>query len=125
MTSSFGPPNSQGIFTVKSTYHLSQLDKFQQPSPLTSQEWKHLWKLKMHERLKLLLWKISWDALPTKEALNRRWPQSDLNCVLYKHPIESLENLIIHCPFTITTFSQFAWPLNISKFGLMDTKRTC
>ena len=31
-------------------------------------ELKILWKAKIQERLKLLLWKLAWDILPIKEG---------------------------------------------------------
>lgn len=40
-------------------------------NPLSEQEWKHIWKLKiLHERFKKLLWKIALelDALPSKKC---------------------------------------------------------
>lgn len=38
-------------------------------SPLQSSHWRDLWKLKLHDWLKLLLWKVAWDVLPTKQKV--------------------------------------------------------
>jgi hypothetical protein len=32
-----------------------------------------LWKLRMHTRIKMLIWKLVWRVLPTCEALNDRF----------------------------------------------------
>lgn len=60
-------PNRSGKFSVKSTYHLASnvstgdfsLDVI----------WKVLWKMKIPERLKFLVWKIAVNGLPVRMNL--------------------------------------------------------
>lgn len=62
-------PDMHGFFTVKSAYR--QLS-FNQSSILGSGpsiNWKKLWRLNMHERLKVLLWKVACDILPTRHKI--------------------------------------------------------
>ena len=40
-------------------------------------EWKHLWKLKLKEILKLLLWTIARNIGTAKIVMNSRWIQVD------------------------------------------------
>ena len=92
-----------------------------------------MWKLKIHERLKLLLWKIAWDILPTKVVLNRRWPQQDLHCVLCNHSDESIEHILISCPYTSIIWFLSIWliitasldhlsPYDIVKYAIFHHK---
>ncbi len=66
-------PSSTGKFTAKSAYWLDQQPRFENLGPLSPAEWKSLWNLKIHERLKLFLWKLAWGLLPTMATLNVRF----------------------------------------------------
>lgn len=44
--------------------------------------WKKLWKSKIHERLKIFLWRILVGALPTKEVFQTQLGLTETNCVL-------------------------------------------
>lgn len=39
--------------------------------------WQEIWKIKMHERLQLLLWKVFCDILPTKGKIAARIGQDE------------------------------------------------
>lgn len=52
----------QGKFTVRSAYYLQQ-------GVMTSVErivWKKLWGMKLHERLKMFMWRVAQNILPTR-----------------------------------------------------------
>lgn len=61
-------------------------------SPLDSKSWNLLWKLNLNARLKLFLWKIAWDIIPTKAKLNSIFHISAANslCPLCKSKEDSL-----------------------------------
>jgi len=46
--------------------------------------WKKIWKLNLNDRLRLFLWKIAWNILPTRERLNPVFSSLDSlsNCPL-------------------------------------------
>lgn len=79
-------PNSSGKFSTKSAYLTDHKARFffLSTGPLSSSYWKALWKLKIHERLKYLLWKISWEILLTKSTLNARFvlPDTEIHLLL-------------------------------------------
>ena len=55
--------NSNGKFSVKSTVRCNQLV----PNASTNVDgWTKLWNLNMHEKLKMLIWRIGSDILPHK-----------------------------------------------------------
>jgi hypothetical protein len=52
----------KGVFSVKSVYKSNHSHTWPcNPDPC----WKDLWKCKLHERLKTLIWRIGCNALPT------------------------------------------------------------
>ena len=94
-------PNPIGDFTIKSTYYWRALKN---KSPVFPQiPWNKLWKLPCPSKIKIFLWQIFEDHLPT--AAN-----------LYKHHIipSPLCNLCgeIDDSMTLTTVFLHAQPLN-------------
>jgi hypothetical protein len=65
---------SQGIFTVRNAYGEQEI----------SGVWTTLWSLKVSGALKLILWKVCNNALPTKENLYRRKITKDPMCPIYE-----------------------------------------
>lgn len=55
--------------------------------------------LKLLERLKMLLWRIGADVIPTKVNLQRRIQQFDTSCSLCNSDEETYAHLFFHCPF--------------------------
>lgn len=76
----------------------------------------------MHDRLKLLLWKVVWEVLPTKSIVAAQLGGSEmvddeLTCVLCGEHPESIQSLLLHCPFSRSIWSESPWQLNIRAFG--------
>lgn len=63
--------SKKGDYTVKSAYNTLMFHAEPQSGPLSSEEWKLLWKLNVQERLKLFLWKAVWQIIPTRTRLAR------------------------------------------------------
>jgi hypothetical protein len=78
-------PSANGLFSTKSAHKLiSSQRSIQTHSPLPVAKWKLFWILNLNDRLKLFLWKIAWDIVPSKSSLNSVFPipQADLVCPL-------------------------------------------
>uniref|UniRef100_A0A2N9HMH7 Reverse transcriptase zinc-binding domain-containing protein n=1 Tax=Fagus sylvatica TaxID=28930 RepID=A0A2N9HMH7_FAGSY len=85
--------DSKGKFLVKSAFKLSQ-------SPVVTDamvDWSALWKLKIHDHLKMLIWRIASGILPTKQNLVQRLGFGDSKCPLCQTEDESLEHLFFKC----------------------------
>ena len=98
---------ANGQFSTKSTVKLiSSRRTNQSSSPLSSSNWKHLWKLKLNDRLKLFLWKIDWDIVLSKSMLNKVFPipQDKLFCPLCNGEEDSLSHLFFRCFFARITW---------------------
>jgi hypothetical protein len=78
--------STSGKFSSKSAY--LQIKKSQDDLsvlPVVSPDfWKKIWKLNLNDRLRLFLWKIAWNILPTRERLNSVFSSLDSlsNCPL-------------------------------------------
>lgn len=93
-------PKKKGYFTVKSTYRLLATSQENVDSPLSCADWNKLWNLKVHCRLKLLLWKIVWNILPTGSRIHQCLPDDSSrqsSCLLCTEENESITHLLLTC----------------------------
>ena len=107
--------NNSGEFSVKFAYWLSR-----NISPPTNQDAIHglIWKSKIHERLKMHLWRIAANCLPTKACLARFWDLDDILCPLCKDAEESSLHLFISYPFTRAVWFNSQWGLRLENLNL-------
>ena len=80
-------------FSVKSAFKLFQ-------SPIMTDavvDWSALWKLKIHDRQKMFIWRIASGILPTKQNLVQKLGFGDSKCHLCQIEDESLEHLFFKC----------------------------
>jgi hypothetical protein len=93
-------PSSTSIFSTKSAHHLLSSSSHHPPSPLPPSSWKSLWKLNINHRLKLLLWKMIWNIIPTKFRISQSMLSTpmDFSCSLCSGPIDSILHLFFACP---------------------------
>ena len=83
-------------------------------------DWKMLWKSKIHERLKLLLWRIVCKSLPVQEIIIKRFPIPDMSYPVYGEEVETVEHVFIRCPVTVQAWANSVWPLNMDVFKDMN-----
>jgi hypothetical protein len=110
----------QGDFTTKSAQHLISSQRYAPTEfPLTSSQWKFFWKINLNDRLKLFLWKIAWDIVPSKIRLNAVFPIpfSQLVCPLCKVEEDSLPHLFFSCFFARVSWRLSPWPLDSLKWS--------
>ena len=90
---------------------------FQTHPLLQAKNWKQLWKIKANARLKNLLWKISWNILPTCTVFNNRFPLPLLDCYLCNNAPKYLEHLFLQCDCVAQIWLMAPWPINLSSLS--------
>uniref|UniRef100_A0A803PBX2 CCHC-type domain-containing protein n=1 Tax=Cannabis sativa TaxID=3483 RepID=A0A803PBX2_CANSA len=102
----FWKASNKGNFSVKNAYWLSQSNRF-----LPEREsWRCLWKLKLHPRQKLLIWKILSNCLPLKSNLGFMH-NLDKECYLCNSEVESELHLFGTCSFARSLWFRGQWGL--------------
>ncbi|KAB1227261.1 hypothetical protein CJ030_MR1G029369 [Morella rubra] len=82
-------------------------------------DWNKLWKLCIHARLKILLWKVAWNILPTRSRVSGviGAPGSEGSlCPLCCEAIESLHHLLFACQFSRVIWWESPWPIDCQPF---------
>lgn len=62
---------ANGELIAKEAYLLDQQHRPPRNTHFLASQWKALWRARIHERFKLLLWKMVWNVLPTNEVIGR------------------------------------------------------
>ena len=103
--------DSKGLFLVKSA---SRISVDQEPNPSQAEvPWKKLWKARLPERIKMLIWRIGNSSLPTNENLSCRLEYIDPNCTLCKNGWESCVRLFFECPIARALWLSSCWGLRV------------
>ena len=106
----------KGNFSVKSAYHTGRsLLPSLTPYGIS---WNKIWNLNLPEMLKMLLWRIGVNVLPTKENLLNRLHVSDAYCLFYKDSIESPSHLFFNCPASRSFWFAMCWGLKTKDLAI-------
>jgi len=84
--------------------------------------WRDIWKLQLTDRLRIFIWKIAWNILPTTQRLQSMIPtyHLDASCPLCKSGPDSIRHLFIHCHFARVVWRLSPWPLDSTTFDSPD-----
>ena len=73
--------------------------------------WPSLWKLRMHERLKVFLWRLVSNALPTNLCINQKTGVGDPICPLCGKKDESYSHIFLKCQVIKPIWFGLSWGL--------------
>lgn len=117
-------PADSGQFSVKSAYDQIFSNRLA-PATFPLVNWKKLWNLDLHDRLKVFLWKIAWDILPTRQHLAHRLQTSFVgplsSCPLCEASEECLQHLLYACSYTRLLWRLSPWPLSVTALADANT----
>jgi hypothetical protein len=104
-------PSTTGAFSTKSAHHLLTSSIPLTPSPLPKSLWKALWKLNLNNRLKLFLWKMVWNIIPTKFRISQTINSiiQDTSCSLCSSSVDSILHFFFYCPIARVVWRQSFW----------------
>lgn len=71
--------------------------------------WSKIWKIRDPKRLKMFLWRVAANTLPTRENLITRMDISEPWCVLCKQEVESASHLFFKCPVAKALWFAACW----------------
>lgn len=104
-------PDSKGRFSVKSVHKVAFISPKRDSQPQAF--WLKLWKAKFPESLKMLIWRISVNAIPAKENLQLRLPYIDPSRSLCNEPMETCTHIFFECPFAKALWAATCWGLRV------------
>lgn len=85
---------NQRSFSVGSCYETNSVD----PQREVAEVWSKIWKLNIHDRLKMFLWRVLRDVLPTREEIVRRTGVGYASCAVCGAEEETLFHVFKECP---------------------------
>lgn len=96
--------NKSGVYSSKSGYHwlLSHLDS----DTLANAPWNWIWKLKVPEKYKFLVWLACHNAAPTLTLLNHRNIINSATCFRCGEHEESFLHCVRDCRFSKSIWQQ-------------------
>lgn len=93
-----------------------QINKAPERPALDAKSWGRLWKLKIQDRLKLLLWKIAAEALKTKGALARILhceEEVSFLCPFCHLALEDTIHLLVRCSVAFIMWRESPWAIHM------------
>ena len=107
---------ANGIFSVKSAYHLAKEveERYRAASSMgmhKSMVWKHIWRLPVRNVEKNFIWRACQDILPTRENLMRRKIVEDQLCPICGVEPETPYHIPWACPSAMDL-----WGVSCKKF---------
>ncbi|OMP11560.1 reverse transcriptase [Corchorus capsularis] len=94
--------NSDGLYTVKSGYHIARLVLSKSLPDVENRNvfWRRVWGASMQPKVKYFLWRLWHNILPTKYNLQQRGVPVDDVCSC-SNTDTSLLHIFFHCPFAV------------------------
>ena len=99
--------DSKGLFSVKSAYKKMLPNTPSQTS--STVDWSKIWKIRGPERIKMFLWRVAANTLPTRKNLISRMDITEPWCVLCNQDVESTSHLFFKCPATKALWFAACW----------------
>jgi hypothetical protein len=115
----------QGIYTVRSGYHLL-LHERNQDEPGTSdttrmsQLWKTIWSVQIPSKIRHFLWRACHSSLPTRSNLHHRHVLDDPRCSSCTDQIESTIHALWQCKSIAPIWHSISWGQTLSKTSYTD-----
>jgi ribonuclease HI len=94
-----------GLFSVRSTYRLAMREKYEvgvmgSSATLEGERtvWKSIWRANISSKVKVFVWKVVRNGLPTRLNKKHRHLEQESSCLVCGHPEEDCFHAVITCP---------------------------
>jgi hypothetical protein len=103
-----------GIFSVRSCYRMlvktksdreAWLDGRPSSSGNEQKSWCSLWKIKVPSKIRVFLWRLSHQSLPTGTTLHRRSMADSSACAICHDPVDSWRHSLLECNMARCTWA--------------------
>ncbi|RYQ92087.1 hypothetical protein Ahy_B09g098226 [Arachis hypogaea] len=99
------PFRSDGIYTIKTGYHVARNERrIQNNNPSTSEDlkslWQEVWNLKAPKKIRTFLWRASHNILPIFGNLFHKIITNTPMCPICLQEPETTEHALLLCPWT-------------------------
>ncbi|XP_075650009.1 uncharacterized protein LOC142620536 [Castanea sativa] len=113
-------PNSKGRFFVKAAFQIAS--NLTQLNPQSDVPWNKIWKLKVPGRLKMLIWRIGANAIPTKENFLQKINVDNPNYKMCNQEIASCEDIInpVLNPPRASCPTEYSWMISLNMVIVLD-----
>lgn len=108
-------PSLSGTFSVRSSYRINNIARFGLFYMERKWKWKAVWQSELHERHKLLMWRVLGDILPTRARIRQFVPLLDISCLLCGGDTETTNHLLFVCPVTHLCWLNSPWNIRIQE----------
>lgn len=82
--------------------------------------WNHLWKLKIHDRLKLFIWRMLAQVILTRYLMNRRFGLREIECPSYGMEVEMNFHLLKECHTIRVVAFASKWGFGLDKLTVTN-----
>ncbi|KAL5739901.1 hypothetical protein ACOSQ2_029081 [Xanthoceras sorbifolium] len=119
----FGILIKKGIYSVKSGYQLALRDKFQGSSSCSSSNhrwWMSLWNLSIPPKIKIFIWRVCHDTLPSLLNLFKRKVGLDPSCKRCGKSPESTAHALFWCVNSWTSWTASSFGVLLVGFEVLS-----
>ncbi|KAK4400587.1 hypothetical protein Sango_1164800 [Sesamum angolense] len=125
--------NKNDKFFVKSASHLAQSIALENRSPLdgqcctSSDNWQFIWSTKVPNKIKVFLWRLYREAIPTTSNLLRRRCVVEQACLTCGVDIETSKHVLLESSYArqFNWFAILCWRLWGRRNGLVMENKRC
>lgn len=103
--------NKSGVFIVISCFQINFGYREE-----VKKIWKKLWSLIIHDRLKVFIWRVAHNILPTKEVLKKRFGSFETTCSVCGDASETVVHILKECQGIKAVGFGSRWGLRLSEW---------